>query len=131
MPADSPSAGCSDLVALGRALRRLRELRGSIPQEAVGYDAGLGKGYMSAVELGRLNPTFVTLLGIVRTLDFSMVELMDGYERRLHSIDPRAGRDVALAPTPEALAHVRNINARWTEIQQAAFARKLLRRRVG
>src|SRR5829696_8022572 len=103
MPSASPFAGSADLVALGLALKRLRELRGWVQQEAVGYDAGLSKGYMSAAELGRQNPSFVTLLTIVRTLGFSMIELTGTYERELHRIDPHAGHDVPVCPTPEAL----------------------------
>ena len=53
MPGDSPFAGQPELVALGVALRELRERRG-VQQEAVGFDAGVGKGYVSAAELGRL-----------------------------------------------------------------------------
>ena len=54
MPADSPAAGCSDLVAFGVALRQARRRR-RLRQEAVGYDAGLGQKYVGAIERGRVN----------------------------------------------------------------------------
>ena len=105
MPSDSPYAGTADLVALGRALRRLRECR-DLPQEAVGFDAGVGKNYVHMAELGRLNPTFVVLLGIVRTLGATFPELIGDYQRELDAIEPYAGRDVPLCPTPAALAYM-------------------------
>jgi len=67
MPRESPYAGSSDLVALGRALRELRVQR-ELRQEAVGFDAGVCEKYVGAIERGRLNPSFVLLLRIVRTL---------------------------------------------------------------
>jgi transcriptional regulator with XRE-family HTH domain len=123
MPSTSPYAGSSDLVALGLAVRRLRELH-AVQQEAVGYDAGLGKGYLSALELGRLNPGFMTLLTIVRTLGFSLVELTALHERELRRIDPHAGHDVPLCPTPEALVYVRGLNAAWAKSQERSKARR-------
>src|SRR5690348_12091716 len=99
MPGRSPFAGCSDLVALGLALRELRERRG-VQQEAVGYDAGLGKGYVNAAELGQLNPSFLTLLSVLRTLRVPLAELVEIYDRNIAAIDPDAGRDVPACPSP-------------------------------
>jgi transcriptional regulator with XRE-family HTH domain len=123
MPSESPHAGSSDLLALGRALRELRERRG-VQQEAVGFDAGVGKNYVYMAELGRLNPAFVTLLGLARALGFSIVELAELYQRELDLIDPRAGHDVPACPTPEALEHLRNLYDAWAEFRQAAVARR-------
>lgn len=108
MPRRSPYTGCSDLVALGLALRELRERRGVL-QEAVGWDAGLGTHYISMAELGYLNPSFVTLLWIVRTLRVPLAELVEIYGRELDQIDLHAGREVPACPTPEAMAHVRRL----------------------
>jgi len=94
MPTDSPHAGCSDLVALGRALRELRKRRG-VAQKAVGFDAGVGAGYVSAVELGRVNPSFMPLLRIARTLRVPLSELVALYERNVEIIDPQTGQDLA------------------------------------
>ena len=93
MPGRSPFAGCSDLVALGLALRELRERRG-VQQEAVAYDAGLGKGYVSAAEAGQLNTSFLTLLAILRTLRVSLAELVEIYARHIAEIDPQAGAEI-------------------------------------
>lgn len=123
MPGDSPFAGCSDLVALGVALRELRERRG-VQQEAVGCDAGLGKGYVNAAELGRLNPSFLTLLALVRTLRVPLAELVEMYMRELARIDPHAGEDVPACPSPAALRHLRLKAYKASASYQAAKARR-------
>lgn len=122
MPSVSPFAGTSDLVALGRALRGLRERRG-LPQEAVGFDAGVGRNYVNMAELGQMNPAFVVLLGITRTLGATLPELIGDYQRELDAIDPQAGHDVLLCPTPEALRYMERLRARAAH-QKAAKARR-------
>jgi len=129
MPGRSPHAGCSDLVALGLALREARERRG-VQQEAVGFDAGVGRGYVSAAELGYQNPAFLTLLGIARTLRVPLVELVEIYSRELHRIDPHAGADVPACPTPAALAHAKRVssgNAAAYHVAKARRARSRMR----
>jgi transcriptional regulator with XRE-family HTH domain len=121
----------AELVALGKAVRRLRERHGWVPQNAVCFDAGLGDGYLSDLELGRTNPRFLTLVAITRTLGFTLADLVAVYEHKLAGIDPRAGHDTPVCPTPEALAHLRTLNADWHEFQARAQRRKLWRRRVG
>jgi transcriptional regulator with XRE-family HTH domain len=121
----------AELVALGAAVRRLRERHGWVPQNAVCFDAGLGDGYLSDLELGRSNPTFMNLVAIVRTLGFTLGDLVAAYEHKLAGIDPQAGHDAPVCPTPAALAHLLDINAEWAELQARALRRKLLRRRVG
>jgi transcriptional regulator with XRE-family HTH domain len=123
MPARSPYTGSSDLLALGYAVRELRKRRG-VPQQAVVFDAGVGEGYVSAVELGRLNPSFMTLLRIARTLGFTLAELVEVYERRLDVIDPHAGHDVPRCPTPGALEHARRVSAAVTASYYATKARR-------
>jgi DNA-binding XRE family transcriptional regulator len=123
MPANSPYTGSRELVALGLALRELRKRRG-VQQQAVVFDAGVSEGYVSAVELGRLNPSFVTLLRIVRTLGFTLAELVEVYQRRLDVIDPHAGQDVPRCPTPGALEHARHVSAATLAAYYAAKARK-------
>ena len=121
----------AELVALGKAVRRLRERHGWVPQNAVCFDAGLGDGYLGPLELGRTNPRFLTLVAITRTLGFTLGDLIVVYEHKLRGIDPRAGHDAAVCPTPEALAHLADLNAEWAESQARVLRRKLLRRRVG
>ena len=123
MTARSPYAGSSDLLALGHAVRELRKQRG-LPQQAVVYDAGVSEGYVSAVELGRLNPSFMTLLRIARTLGFTLAELIEVYQRRLDVIDPHAGQDVPICPTPGALDHARSVSAAVTASYYTTMARR-------
>jgi transcriptional regulator with XRE-family HTH domain len=121
----------AELVALGAAVRRLRARHGWVPQNAVSFDAGLGDGYLSDLELGRTNPAFMTLVAITRTLGFTLGDLVAVYEHKLAGIDPHAGHDTPVCPTPEALAHLAELNAEWAEFQARALRRRLLRRRVG
>jgi transcriptional regulator with XRE-family HTH domain len=123
MPRRSPFAGSSDLVALGMALRELRERRG-VQQKAVSFDAGVEDKYVGSVEAGYLNPSFVVLLRVVRTLGTSMSELVDRYERILAEIDPHAGHDVPLCPTPAALTHLRRISYQASADYEARKARR-------
>ncbi len=43
--------------ALGAAIRELRARRG-LSQEQLGFDAGLHRNYVGALERGEINPTF-------------------------------------------------------------------------
>lgn len=126
-----PDGRTAELIALGRAVRRLRERHGWVPQNAVCFDAGLGDGYLTDLELGRSNPGFLTLVAITRTLGFTLGDLIAVYEHKLAGIDPRAGFDTPVCPTPEALAHLRDLNATWAAFQLAAARRERRRRRVG
>jgi transcriptional regulator with XRE-family HTH domain len=126
-----PDGRISELVALGKAVRRLRERHGWVPQNAVCFDAGLGDGYLGPLELGRTNPRFLTLVAVTRTLGFTLGDLVAVYEHKLAGVDPHAGRDVPVCPTQEALAHLHELNAEWAEFEVRALRRKLLRRRVG
>lgn len=119
----------AELVALGAAVRRLRARHGWVPQNAVCFDAGLGDGYLSDLELGRTNPRFLTLVSITRTLGSTLGDLVAVYEHKLAGIDPRAGFEAPVCPTREALAHLHELNAEWAAFRDAALRRKLRRRR--
>lgn len=123
MPARSPHAGTSDLIALGAALPELRERRG-LPQAAVCHDARLTKNYIGMAENGWLNPSFNTLLWIARTLGSEAVELIDLYDRNLRQIDPQAGRWVPACPTPGALAYAKRVSAASVAQSKASKARR-------
>jgi transcriptional regulator with XRE-family HTH domain len=123
MPAKSPYAGCADLVALGTAVRVLRE-RLEVPQLAVGYDARLSRNYLSMLELGQLNPSFMTLLWIARTLGYSMADAIAVYEKKVERIDPQAGSEVPACPTPEALAFAQRISDEVVARKQAQRSRR-------
>jgi transcriptional regulator with XRE-family HTH domain len=123
MPSNPRRARSSDHVALGRALRQLREQRG-LTQELVAFDAGVSDEYLGCVERGTLNPSFSLLLQIVRTLGLTAGELVKVYERILSEIDPHAGQDVPLCPTPEALAYRDRSNAKQRSRMRARIARR-------
>jgi XRE family transcriptional regulator, regulator of sulfur utilization len=61
-------------LALAVVLRRLREGRGE-SQEALAYRAGLSSGSLANIELGRSNPSWVTLRALAAALDVSLVDL--------------------------------------------------------
>lgn len=123
MPSNPRRAQSSDHEALGRALRQLRERRG-LTQELVAFDAGVSDEYLGCVERGTINPSFSLLLRIARTLGLTASELVKVYERILGEIDPHAGNDVPLCPTPEAHEHRRRSNAKQRERMRAAIARR-------
>lgn len=70
MEAKSP-----ELVALGQAIRDLRN-RSGLSQQDAATKSGINRTYLGQVENGRRNPTFATLIWIARTLDISLVELV-------------------------------------------------------
>jgi transcriptional regulator with XRE-family HTH domain len=123
MPSNPRRARSSDHEALGRALRQLREQRG-LTQEEVAFDAGVSDEYLGCVERGRISPSFSLLLRIVRTLGLTVSEVARVYERILREIDPQAGSDVPLCPTPEAQEHRRRSNAKQRERMREAIARR-------
>ncbi len=123
MPSNPRRARSSDHVALGLALRQIRERRG-LTQELVAFDAGVSDEYLGCVERGTLNPSFSMLLGIARTLGLTAGELVKVYERVLAEIDPQAGQDVPLCPTPEALAYRDRSNAKQRSRMRVRIARQ-------
>jgi transcriptional regulator with XRE-family HTH domain len=123
------NGGGSDHVALGCALRELRRRRG-VTQRMVAFDSGLGDRFIGNVERGQVNPSFGVLLRIVRTLGSDLPELATLYARNIAEIDPHAGRDVPLCPTPEAFADKARFNAEmWAEITARRERRERRQRR--
>ena len=55
-------------------LRRLRKSQGK-SQEALAYDAGLDRTYISLLELGRRSPTLDTLLALCVATSTSLPEM--------------------------------------------------------
>jgi len=78
-------AGVREQRALGRAVRELRARRG-LSQEALGFQAGLHRNYVGAVERGEINPTLRTLLAVVAGLAVPLGELVAVYERQLADV---------------------------------------------
>jgi len=61
------------LARLGRRLREARLERGW-SQEDFGYESGLHRTYIGAIERGEYNVTLLTLRRLTRTLGISMVD---------------------------------------------------------
>lgn len=66
---------------VGLNVRRLREARG-LSQEALAFDCGLHRTYVSGVERGVRNPTVVVLEKIATALDVPAARLLDEQERQ-------------------------------------------------
>lgn len=64
----------SSNASFAKALRDLRKARG-ISQEALAFDAGLDRTYISLLELGRRSPTLETMMAIACALGISLTEL--------------------------------------------------------
>jgi transcriptional regulator with XRE-family HTH domain len=60
--------------ALGRAIRELREKRGTT-QEDLAHEAGVTVGTLSLIERGRSNPAWGTVRRIAAALDVKMGEV--------------------------------------------------------
>ena len=64
----------ADRRLLGRVLRRYREAAG-LTQEALGARAQVTKNYVSDLEAGTRNPTFLVLRRLLRALGATWTEL--------------------------------------------------------
>jgi transcriptional regulator with XRE-family HTH domain len=64
-------------LVVGKNLKRLREARG-LSQEALAFECGVHRTYVSGVERGVRNPTVTVLKRIADALKVSPVELLDG-----------------------------------------------------
>ena len=65
----------SELLALGKTIRRLRE-KLQISQEILAERCGLHRTYVSDIERGGRNPSFLSLLAIARALGVTISELI-------------------------------------------------------
>jgi transcriptional regulator with XRE-family HTH domain len=52
------------------------------------FQCGLHRNYVGAIERGEINPTFSTLLRVLRGFDINLSELIELYERRLSDVRP-------------------------------------------
>jgi transcriptional regulator with XRE-family HTH domain len=66
--------------ALGRAVRWSRARLG-LSQEELGYQCGLHRNYVGAIERGEINPTYRVLRKLARGLQMPLSELVDTGER--------------------------------------------------
>jgi transcriptional regulator with XRE-family HTH domain len=97
-------------VALGRAIRELRERR-EVSQFALAYDSGVGRPYVNSIECARVNPTFERLRDLLDTLGYGFSDLAEVYERHLLVIEPESGQRVVRCPSPDALRAQEQHNA--------------------
>lgn len=63
------------LQRLGQKLRSYREVK-RLSQEEVSFGAGIHRTYLSQIELGERNPSFLVLVRICNTLDVVLEELI-------------------------------------------------------
>jgi transcriptional regulator with XRE-family HTH domain len=74
-----------DHVALGRAIRELRERRREpLSQEALAAEAGVHRNYLGGVERGERNIAYANLLKIAAALGIRASELVKLAEEKRH-----------------------------------------------
>lgn len=79
-------------LLVGQNVRRLR-LAADLSQEAVAERMGVDRAYVSALELGKRNPTIITLWQIAEALDVRLPDLVgDIGEEPTNSPRKRASR---------------------------------------
>lgn len=75
-------------VAFGKVLRELRR-KASLTQEALGFEAGLRRTYISILELGQQQPTLTTILKLAKPLKHSAQDLVGMVEAELRQSSKR------------------------------------------
>ena len=86
MPPQTP-----ELLALGYAIRRLRQDRG-LSQDRLALEAGIDRAYVGRVERGERNPTYLKLQQIASTLGLKTSELLSAAEVEAAPRRRRKGR---------------------------------------
>ena len=77
MAKPSPTySGTKELISLGLAIKELRHELG-ISQEALAFEAGIDRSYISQLERGLVNPTFSLLLSLANALQVPLLTLID------------------------------------------------------
>jgi transcriptional regulator with XRE-family HTH domain len=71
----------AQLLALGRALRAMREERG-LSQEGFAWEAGVHRTYVGGVERGERNPSFESLLRLANVLEVNPSAIIKAAEQR-------------------------------------------------
>lgn len=67
------------LAQLGRRIREMRESRG-LTQEQFGFASGLDRTYISDLERGNRNPSYLGLRKLARGLSTSLSEMLEGLD---------------------------------------------------
>ena len=76
------AAHLSPEEAFARALRRARK-RSDMSQEALGFDSGYHRTYISMVERGQMTPSLRTILSIAAALNMPAAQLVGDVEKLL------------------------------------------------
>ncbi len=74
----------SEAVIFGRVLRRLRNER-HLSQEALAFESGVDRTFISHMEQGKHQPTITTIYRLARALSISVVELMAAVDKVVSS----------------------------------------------
>ena len=69
---------------LGEELRKIRVEKG-LSQEALGFESDYHRTYISQIERGEKNVSFVAIFKIANALDIKLSELIRSVEERLES----------------------------------------------
>lgn len=77
-----PAAKSSEHLALGRALRAIREDLG-LSQEELAFRAGLHRNYVGGIERGEINTSFGVLLALTEALGLPLSAVIGRYESML------------------------------------------------
>jgi len=76
------SARLNPEQAFAEALRRIRKQRG-MSQEALGFESGYHRTYISMLERGQMNPSLRTMLSIAAALHTPAAQIVGDVERLL------------------------------------------------
>lgn len=80
--------------AFAKALREVRTERG-LSQEALGFDSGYHRTYISMLERGKMNPSLRTILSLATVLKVPAADLVARTEKQLGRPWKRDPRDRA------------------------------------
>jgi len=73
-------------LLVGQNVRRLR-LAANLSQEAVAELMGVDRAYVSALELGKRNPTIITLWQVAEALQVRLADLVDEQAEKQQAAD--------------------------------------------
>lgn len=70
--------------AFGRTLRRLRTDQG-MTQDALAFESGLDRSFLSKLENGHKLPTLSTMVRLANVLGITVSQLVDEFEREMEA----------------------------------------------
>jgi transcriptional regulator with XRE-family HTH domain len=70
------------LIKLGTSVRKFRLSKG-MSQEKLGSISGIDRTYISSLERGKRNPSFLVLLRIVKALEVELSDLFNEFEENI------------------------------------------------